>query len=356
MDFEYSINDLFALIKQLKQTGSLEYNRDYKALLSCENSDFHTILYAAADEVTKERFGNKIYLRGIIEFSNYCKNDCFYCGLRKGNKKLDRYRLTKDEILASCDYGYSKGIRTFVLQSGEDKFYTDDLICDIIISIKKRFSDCAVTLSLGEKTKQSCQRFFEAGADRYLLRQESSNPEYYVRLHPVTMSCEKRLQCLHDLKETGYQTGAGFMVDTPYQTVQDIVGELKFMKKFQPQMVGIGPFIAHKDTPFRNFPNGSADLTLRVISMVRLMLPDTMIPATTALGSISEDSRISAFSAGANVIMPNISPDRAKTNYSIYNGKADTDIDELKKSIEAQGLEIVTDRGDHKDFQQHGSI
>ena len=352
MDFEYNIHDLVGLIQQLEQTETLKYDRDFKALLSCEDPELHQLLYATAHKVTLAHFGRHIYLRGLIEFSNYCKNNCYYCGLRAGNTELKRFRLTKEEIIKSCEYGYQKGARTFVLQSGEDPYFTDDTICDIITSIKTRFSDCAVTLSIGEKTKQSYQRYYDAGADRYLLRQESSHPEYYMQLHPKEMSCQKRLQCLSDLKEIGYQVGAGFMIDSPYQTVQDIIGEMKYIKSINPQMVGIGPFIANSRTPFKNFPDGSADLTLRVISMLRLMLPDAMIPATTALGSISEDCRISAFFAGANVIMPNISPETAKTEYRIYDGKTDTDIDTLKADITEQGFEIVTDRGDHKEFQQ----
>lgn len=351
-DFEYTLKDIFSLVLQLRENGTLEHGRDFKALLSCENPELHSFLYANARAVTEERFGKKVYLRGLIEFSNFCKNDCFYCGLRAGNKKLERFRLTEAEILDSCERGCAIGARTFVLQSGEDGFYTDDVVCGIVSSIKEKYPDCAVTLSLGEKTKQSYQRYFEAGADRYLLRQESSYPEYYMRLHPAAMSCEQRLQCLWDLKEIGYQVGAGFMVDSPYQTIQDIITELNFMKQFEPQMVGLGPFISHRDTPFGTFPNGSADLTLRVISIVRLMLPDALIPATTALGSISEDCRTSAFASGANVIMANVSPVFSREKYAIYDDKADTSFEELSRNIASLGLELEISRGDHKDFIQ----
>lgn len=341
----------YALVTKLKQNHDLN-REEFSELLACKDVQVQQLLYDCARETTEEHFEKKVYVRGLIEFSNYCKNDCYYCGLRKGNHNAQRFRLTKEEILKSCEIGYKLGMRTFVLQSGEDKFYSDDIICELVSSIKTLYPDCALTLSIGEKKKESYKRYFDAGADRYLLRQEAANPQYYSKIHPVTMSCENRLQCLKDLKEIGFQVGAGFMVDAPYQTESDIIMDFRFMQQLKPHMIGIGPFIAHKDTPYNEFPNGDAELTLTVLSITRLLFPDALIPATTALGTLSEDIRTEAFLAGANVIMPNISPLVARENYKIYEDKANTDFMQLKQNIEAVGLELEVSRGDHRDFRK----
>jgi len=347
MDYE-----LFPVVKALRNKADVALDRDLKALLECEDQDINTLLTGLAWKVMTRRFNKQIYLRGIIEFSNFCKNDCFYCGLRKGNKNAERYRMTKEEILQCCSSGYSKGVRTFVLQSGEDKYFSDDIMCDIIRSVKTNWPDCAITLSIGEKKKESYAKYKLSGADRYLLREESTYPEYYTRLHPVTMSCEKRLQCIDNLKELGYQVGAGFMVDSPYQTVQDLMCEIRYIRKLHPEMIGIGPYISHIDTPFRAFPNGSVELTLRIISIFRLMLPDAMIPATTAIGTLSESGLEDAFLAGANVIMTNLTPQKYREKYKIYDGKTDNEIKNIKQTVEELGLTLAVDRGDHRQFRK----
>jgi len=346
MDYE-----LYHVIKALRNKADVTLDRDLKALLLCEEEETNTLLRGLAWKVTKRRFNSSVYLRGLIEFSNFCKNDCYYCGLRKSNQNIERYRLSKEQILDCCANGYALGVRTFVFQSGEDRFYTDEIICDIIRSVKANWSDCAITLSIGEKPIASYASYKRAGADRYLLRQESSYPEYYAQLHPAEMKCERRLQCLWDLRELGYQVGAGFMVDSPYQTIQDIVYELRFMRRLRPEMIGIGPFISHKDTPFNTFPDGEVELTYRIISILRLMFPDAMIPATTAVGSLSDSGRSDAFLAGANVVMLNLTPQEARSKYQIYDGKIDTTFEEIKETVEELGLSLVVGRGDHIHFR-----
>lgn len=312
-------------------------------------------LFKAADEVRREIYGNKIFIRGLIEFTNYCTNNCFYCGIRRGNEKVARFRLSKEQILDCCENGLNLGFRTFVLQGGEDEYFSDDVLVPIVSEIKERFAECAVTLSLGERSAESYEKLFSAGADRYLLRHETVNPSLYSKLHPKEMSLENRLRCLRELKEIGYQTGTGFMVGAPNQTLGNIIEEIRFIYYFKPQMIGIGPYIPHKDTPFRNYEIGQADLTARLISVFRLMLPHALIPSTTALATVSPKGRLLGLKAGANVVMPNLSPDFAKENYSLYAGKAVSGaecaqgLEKLKEETAKAGYEIVTDRGDYRE-------
>ncbi|MDR0984152.1 MAG: [FeFe] hydrogenase H-cluster radical SAM maturase HydE, partial [Ruminococcus sp.] len=269
----------------------------------------------------------KIYYRGLIEFSNFCKNNCYYCGIRRDNRNVIRYRLTKEEILECCKKGYRLGVRTFVLQSGEDTFFTDKIMCDIVSSIKEEYPDCAVTLSIGERSFESYKTLKNAGADRYLLRHETSNEEHYKKLHPSEMSFKNRINCLHNLKEIGFTVGCGFMVESPHQTAEDIENEFEFLKQFKPHMVGIGPFLPHKDTPFCDFKAGTLETTLYCIKRTREVLPSALIPATTALGSIAADGREQGILQGANVVMPNISPQNTRDKYLLYDGKICTEED-----------------------------
>ena len=312
--------------------------------------------YAAkkARAVSKSVFGNKIYIRGIVEFSNVCKNDCYYCGIRRSNTNAQRYRLTDDEILSCCDEGYEYGFRTFVLQSGEDcGAYPPERIAELIKRIKSAHSDCAVTLSLGELERDALKLLRDAGADRYLLRHETANKEHYSRLHPAEMSFDHRMSCLRTLKELGYQTGAGIMVGSPYQTNECLADDMVFLSSFKPEMIGIGPFLPHRDTPFKDMPKGSYELTLFILSLCRLMLPDVLLPATTALGTIRPDGREQGVLAGANVIMPNLSPSAVRKKYMLYDGKICTEdsSDECRYCVQARmksiGYEVVISRGDH---------
>lgn len=311
-------------------------------------------LYKKASAKREKHFGNKIYIRGLIEFTNYCKNDCFYCGIRRSNASCDRYRLSQEDIILCAEEGYRLGFRTFVLQGGEDPYYTDDILCRIVSSIKSRFPDCAVTLSLGERSRESYKRLKEAGADRYLLRHETSCKEHYEMLHPKEMSFENRLKCLNDLKELGYQTGAGFMVGSPFQTDEMLADELIFLKKLNPQMVGIGPFVPHNCTPFADKSAGTAEKTLFMLSLIRLTLPSVLLPATTALGTVDPTGREKGILAGANVVMPNLSPVSVRKKYMLYDNKICTGdesaqcIECLKRRVASVGCEIVTDRGDYK--------
>lgn len=324
-----------------------------------ENRDAETQAYLAekASETARKHYGNKVFVRGLIEFTNYCKNDCYYCGIRCGNKNAQRYRLTEDEILECASHGYGLGFRTIVLQGGEDAFFTDEKMVGIIKGIKREHPDCAVTLSIGEKSYGSYKKFYDAGADRYLLRHETADPEHYAKLHPQTLSSENRKQCLYNLKEIGFQTGAGFMVGSPYQTLENIADDLLFLKKLDPAMIGIGPFIPHKDTVFAGEKAGTLELTLFLLSMIRLMLPTVLLPATTALGTIDPRGREKGILAGANVVMPNLSPVGVRKKYDLYDNKICTGEEAaecmncLKNRIENIGYEIVTDRGDNINFK-----
>ncbi len=307
-----------------------------------------------AQQTAQAVFGNKIYIRGLIEISSVCKNDCYYCGIRRSNKNAVRYRLSREQILACCENGYALGFRTFVLQGGEDGYFTDEVLCGIVSEIRFRYPDCAITLSLGERSRESYRRLLEAGANRYLLRHETADERHYARLHPPELTLEHRKECLYALRELGYQTGAGFMVGSPYQTVGNLADDLLFIRELQPQMCGIGPFIPHHDTPFRDFAAGSLRMTLMLLSIIRLMNPRILLPATTALGTIAPKGRELGVLHGANVVMPNLSPMEHRKDYSLYDNKLCTG-DEAAECIRCLsgrmktiGYEIVTDRGDYK--------
>lgn len=341
------------LIEKLYLTANLT-DEDLGRLIENRTNEIFALLSERARQRCNEEYGNKVYMRGLIEFSSYCKNDCLYCGLRRSNKNAQRYRLSAEEIISCCENGYKLGFRTFVLQGGEDAFYSDDLFCEIIRSVKEKFPDATVTLSLGERGHNSFKRLFEAGADRYLLRHETADSEHYGRLHPKELSLENRMSCLKSLKEIGYQTGCGFMVGSPYQTTDCIVKDLRFIKNFQPHMVGIGPFIPHKDTPFGEEKAGTLELTLFLLSIIRLLLPKVLLPATTALGTISPTGREQGIKAGANVVMPNLSPVGVRKKYAIYDNKICTGeeaaecLECLGRRVKTAGGELVVDRGDSK--------
>lgn len=321
--------------------------------LICGDYDLQA-LFAAADTVRRCVYGNKVFIRGLIEFTNYCKNNCYYCGIRAENNNATRYRLTSEEILDCCREGYGLGFRTFVLQGGEDMHFTDDMICHIVKQIKKNHPDCAVTLSIGERPTNTYKKFKDAGADRYLLRHETATNSHYKQLHPPAMSLENRKRCLRDLKELGFETGSGFMVGSPYQTTENIIADIRFLQEINPHMIGIGPYITHKDTPFKEFHSGSVELTLRLISILRLMFPKALIPSTTALGTLHPQGRELGLKAGANVVMPNLSPKSTRKLYEIYENKICTDeeaaesIALLRARVSSAGYEIVTDIGGYK--------
>lgn len=327
---------------------------DEEFLKLLKTDEFDEQLFHYADLRRREFYGTDVYSRGLIEFTNHCKNNCLYCGIRRENKNALRYRMTPQEILECCTNGYNLGFRTFVLQGGEDPFFTDEKICSIVSQIKNKFPDCAVTLSIGEKNKKSYQSYFDAGASRYLLRHETACNSHYKKLHPAEMSLENRKRCLFDLKKIGFQVGAGFMVGSPFQTLENIVEDFRFLQKLEPDMIGIGPFISHRDTPFAEFKNGTLELTLRLISVLRLMFPYALIPATTALGTIHSEGRELGLKAGANVVMPNISTAEARKNYILYDNKICIGEDAVKchgcisARIESAGYRLVTDIGDVK--------
>ncbi len=305
-----------------------------------------------AEAIRDRIYGRRIFLRGLIEFTSYCKNNCYYCGLRRDNRKAERYRLSADEILECCDYGASLGFHTFVLQGGEDGQFSDSLLADTVEKIKSAHPDCAVTLSVGERSREVYKMFRDAGADRYLLRHESANSEHYGRLHPENLTLENRKKCLYDLKELGFQVGAGFMVGSPYQTAENLAEDLLFLSELSPQMVGIGPFIPHRDTPFHDSPAGKLELVLFMLALTRLILPRVLLPATTALGTIAEDGRERGVLAGANVVMPNLSPISVRKKYLLYNDKLCSGdetaehIKDLEKRFKKINCEIDLSRGD----------
>jgi biotin synthase len=341
------------LIDKLEKNGSLTLD-EYELLV--RDTSAKTVEYAKqrAVEVRKRLYGNKVFIRGLIEISNICKNNCLYCGIRRGNSDCERYRLTKEQILSCCDEGYALGFRTFVLQGGEDAYFDDDTVCSIVKDIKSRYPDCAVTLSLGERSRESYKRLYEAGADRYLLRHETANAEHYARLHPKEMSFDNRMECLRVLREIGFQTGCGFMVGSPYQTERNIAEDLKFIEEFKPQMCGIGPFIPHKATVFADCPAGSAELTCYLLALIRLISPGILLPATTALGSIDGNGREKGIMSGANVVMPNLSPWDNREKYELYNNKLYSNAEsaqalgQLKERMLSIGYEVVCERGDSK--------
>lgn len=326
---------------------------EYKELLELHtDKEIAEYGFELARKRQKETFGNEVYTRGLIEISNYCKNDCIYCGIRRSNQNAERYRLSEEEILSCCESGYALGFRTFVLQGGEDGYYTDDLLEDLLHKIKAAYPDCAITLSLGERSRESYERLYTAGADRYLLRHETANEAHYGKIHPAEMSLKNRKQCLYTLKEIGYQVGCGIMVGSPYQTIDNLVEDLAFMKTFNPHMVGIGPFIPQKDTPFGKMEPGSFEMTLFLLAIIRLMLPKVLLPATTALGTIHSRGRELGILAGGNVVMPNLSPVKVRKKYALYDNKICTGEEAaecrgcLGNRMESIGYKLVVSRGD----------
>ena len=346
-------NELFKLIDKLQKDRSLT-EREYETLIKNYDSDLSAYSAEKARKAVGEYYGNNIYIRGLIEISSFCKNDCYYCGIRKSNKNCSRYRLTKDEILECCREGYDLGFRTFVLQGGEDGYYTDSVLVEIISSIKSRHPDCAVTLSLGERSRKSYETLFNAGADRYLLRHETAVKEHYEKLHPENLKFEERMRCLRDLKDIGYQVGCGFMVGSPYQSAEYLAKDLKFIEEFSPHMCGIGPFITHKDTPFKDEESGSVELTVFLLSLIRLIKPKILLPATTALGTLDEKGREKGVLSGANVVMPNLSPVSVRKKYMLYDGKIATGqesaqcVEDLRERLKEIGYGVVVSRGDAK--------
>ncbi len=341
------------LIDKLCRTQALTAEEFLRLLV---NRSPETDVYARelACQMRQKVYGNKIYIRGLIEFTSYCRNDCYYCGIRRSNREAQRYRLDEEDILACCDAGYRLGFRTFVLQGGEDAFFTKDRMTALIRKIKEGYPDCALTLSVGEKPLETYRAYREAGADRYLLRHETADGEHYRKLHPPKLSCEHRKECLRNLKSLGYQTGAGFMVGSPHQTAETLVKDFLFLKELEPHMVGIGPFISHKDTPFGREENGTLEDTLFYLAILRLMLPKALLPATTALGTIHPKGRELGILSGANVVMPNLSPVSVRKKYMLYDGKICTGDEAaecmscMKRRMERIGCQIVTDRGDYK--------
>ncbi len=346
-----SMESLLARIR----SGTLPDRKALARLIAAGAADAALRARAAefARAETERRFGDGVFIRGLIECTNYCRNDCLYCGIRRSNRAAERYRLTKEQALACCATGYGLGFRTFVLQGGEDAYFTDAVLCDWIASIKSAHPDCALTLSLGERTMESYAALFAAGADRYLLRHETADSEHYAKLHPAALTLAARLRCLRDLREVGFQTGCGFMVGSPGQTAETLAEDILFLAEFRPAMAGIGPFIPHADTPFAGEPAGSVELTLFLLSLVRLLLPDVLLPATTALGSLAADGRERGILAGANVVMPNLSPREVRDKYMLYNNKlssaaeAAEGLSDLRRRLEAIGRRIVVSRGDY---------
>ena len=329
-------------------------DQDLLSLITMDDADADAYLAQRAAAVRQRHYGKDVFIRGLIEISNYCKNDCHYCGIRRGNRCCQRYRLTDEDILACCRQGYTAGFRTFVMQGGEDPRFSRERVASLLRAIKADYPDCAVTLSLGEMDRATYQEWFDAGADRYLLRHETANAGLYRNLHPEPLTLENRMRCLRDLKEIGYQVGCGFMVGSPGQTPEMILEDLRFMEKFRPHMVGIGPFIPHHETVFRDQPAGSPELTLRLLSIVRLMLPDVLLPATTALGTVLGDGRQQGMLHGCNVVMPNLSPPNVREKYTLYDNKLITGAEAaeslrlLAQSMDEIGYRVVTARGDWK--------
>ncbi len=327
---------------------------DYHEITTCRDPEVISYLTHQAREVTQSVFGNEIFVRGLIEITNICKNGCFYCGIRSANRDLSRYRLSREEIVRCCDVGYSLGFRTFVLQGGEDPSMEIEWLVEVVQEVRSRCADAAITLSLGEMRFEDYKRLKEAGANRYLLRHESYNRELYGRLHPAAMSHDNRLGCLESLKEIGFQTGTGFMVGAPSQSIENIVEDIKYIERLSPEMVGIGPFISHHNTPFADEINGDIELTLKLISIFRLMNPHALIPSTTSLATLCKDGHKRGILAGANVIMPNLSPVDLRRQYSLYDNKASFGAEAaeglgiLERQLGEIGYTISYQRGDYK--------
>ncbi len=331
---------------------------EYASLIAERTDEDAAVLKTEAVKQKEKIYGRDVFIRGLIEISNICVNDCYYCGIRRSNNASERYRLKADEIIECTDTGYELGFRTFVLQGGEDPYFDDEVLCSIIKKIKERHGDAAVTLSMGERSRSSYEKLFKAGADRYFLRHETADPVHYRKLHPHEMSFENRMRCLNDLRDIGYQTGCGFMVGSPYQTGKELAKDLKFVEKFKPDMCGIGPFIPHRDTPFSDRTAGSVELTLFLLSVLRIIYPPMLIPATTALGTLISDGRERGILSGANVVMPNLSPVSVRKKYELYDNKICTGEESaecrdcLSKKMLSIGHRIVTDRGDIKKYRK----
>ncbi len=346
---------IYKLIDALDKNGDLPEN-DLLAILDQIDSTSYEYLREKADRKRKLHYDDRVFMRGLIEFTNFCAQDCSYCGIRASNIKADRYRLTQEDILSCCAEGYRLGYRTYVLQGGEDPWFTDEKLCAIIEEIKTRFPDTAITLSVGERSRESYQRLFDAGADRYLLRHETASKRLYERLHPG-MSFTNRMECLKNLKEIGFQVGAGFMVGLPDQTNSDLVMDLKFLHDFNPHMIGIGPFIPHSDTPLGGSDGGTVEKTLVMVALTRLMVPGALMPATTAMGTLDSLGREKAIKAGANVVMPNLSPTDVRTKYEIYENKICTGDEAahcrvcIEKRIQGAGYTVDMSRGDHHEHK-----
>ena len=343
------------LIHKLAQSHSLSLE-EYERLITERDEESARLLKRLAVQERVRIYGHDVYVRGLIEISNICKNDCYYCGIRCSNTNCERYRLTPEQIISCADEGYDLGFRTFVLQGGEDSYFTDEILGRIIREIKQNHSDCAITLSLGERTRESYAYLREAGADRYLLRHETADKTHYSQLHPSSMSFENRMKCLQILHELGYQVGAGFMVGSPFQTSKTLAEDLKFIETFKPEMCGIGPFIPHKDTPFRDCGSGTLELTCYLLSVIRLIYPPVLLPATTALGTIHPTGRELGILSGANVVMPNLSPVNVRKKYELYDNKICTGEESaqcrgcLERRMNSIGYKIVTSRGDFYQF------
>lgn len=345
------------LIDKLYAENLLSKDELLHVIENCNEEDKKYIV-EKAHETRLKYYSNRVFLRGLIEFTNYCKNDCYYCGIRRSNSTVERYRLSLDDILACCKTGYDLGYKTYVLQGGEDGYYSDDKIVEIISCIKRKYQDCAITLSIGEKSHESYKRYYEAGADRYLLRHETADDNHYKKLHPKELSLSNRKKCLYDLKNIGFQIGAGFMVGSPYQTTENLVQDLLFLKELEPHMVGIGPFIPHKATIFKNEKKGTLEMTILMVALTRLLLPKALIPATTALGTIHPLGRELGLKAGANVVMPNLSPTGVREMYSLYDNKICTGDEAaecrycIEKRINNSGFEVDLSRGDNIEWRR----
>lgn len=348
------------LIEKLEQDRSLS-REEWTYLIRSRTPELAALLFEQARNVRIRYYDHDVYIRGLIEFTNYCRNDCYYCGIRKSNPHAERYRLTKEAILSRCQTGYALGFRTFVLQGGEDGWFTDERMADIVADIRNHWPDCAITLSIGERSYESYKMLFEAGADRYLLRHETYDSDHYGKLHPPSLSSRHRQECLWNLKEIGYQTGTGFMVGSPFQTPENLADDMLFLKELNPHMVGIGPFIPHHDTPFAGQTAGTAELTLFMLGLIRLMLPKVLLPSTTALGTITPDGREQGILAGANVVMPNLSPASVREKYLLYDNKLCTgseaaeSLKDLEQRLSRIGYHIAVTRGDSLNtLQQKG--
>lgn len=355
--FESASKNPYDIVGKLYRQKDLS---DEELLCLIQSREYDEELFEKADKRRREFYKDEVYLRGLIEFTNYCKNDCYYCGIRRSNQSVKRYRMTFDEIISACEQGYQLGYHTFVLQGGEDPYYTDERICRIVSEIRRRFPKCAITLSLGEKSKESYQAYFDAGANRYLLRHETASDLHYRKLHPEEMKLENRKHCLFDLKEIGYQVGAGFMVESPFQKATDLISDLRFLQELEPDMIGIGPFISHSDTPFHEYKNGSLELSLRMIAILRLMFPYALIPATTALGTIHPQGREQGLKAGANVVMPNLTPSGVRENYLLYDNKICTGDEPgmcrgcIERRVNKAGYQVVVGIGNVSNIEENG--